>query len=390
MKRSIAWLIIFALCLSLAACGGGETAHDSSAQKAEEILLSEKWLAVPSNGATTYQFVPGGVAYVSGNDALFSVEWKLDGSYVIITQTLMGNENKASFSLMEVDGTYRLQSNTSDNYFVREADFEAEKAAAGIQETEAVKVLAYFEECASLPTPDSCVDVRYSGKSTSSSNGVTTKIEYKYTFNNSAVLSEYISLLESQGFSAESTSDQEYSVIENKYIIANVKLEGSLLLVSIVPTENRVMSASNAVTISLGETIVTPDYEFTLNNVELTYELKPSNTSSVYTSYPAESGKVYIHIDGSYFNTSKRDVCIRDLFVPTADYNNGYTYTGFVVVDDGDNSFDWVSSYVVCTPLETCHYHGLIECPEAVDNSTAPLYVTFTLADGVTYRYDIR
>lgn len=142
-------------------------------------------------------------------------------------------------------------------------------------------------------------------------------------------------------------------------------------------------------TIAIGDKIETDKFDFTLNKVELTYELKPKNTSSVYTSYTAEDGKVYVHIDGTYYNKAKKDACIRDLFIPTADYDDGYTYDGFVVIDDGDNSFDWVSSYVAATPLESCHYHGLIECPEVVDESDAPLFVTFKI-DGTTYRYDIR
>lgn len=141
--------------------------------------------------------------------------------------------------------------------------------------------------------------------------------------------------------------------------------------------------------IVLGQTISTDDFDFTINNVELTYELKPRNTSSVYVSYPAEEGKVYIHIDAEYLNKSKRDICIRDLPVPHADYNDGYCYEGFVVVDDGDNSFDWVSSYVVAEPLTTCHYHGLIECPVIVDETGDPLFITIEI-NGVTYRYDIR
>ncbi len=148
-------------------------------------------------------------------------------------------------------------------------------------------------------------------------------------------------------------------------------------------------SAASYETIVLGQTISTDSFDFTINNVELTYELKPRNTSSVYVSYPAEEGKVYIHIDAEYLNKSKRDICIRDLPVPHADYNDGFCYEGFVVVDDGDNRFDWVSSYVVAEPLTTCHYHGLIECPVIVDESGDPLFITIVI-DGVTYRYDIR
>ena len=142
--------------------------------------------------------------------------------------------------------------------------------------------------------------------------------------------------------------------------------------------------------IKKGDVIKTNSFEFTLNKVELTYEVKPKNTSGYYYSYTAEDGKVYVHIDGEYYNKSQRDVCIRDLFVPAADFNNGYQYEGFVIVDDGDSNFTWVSSYVVCTPLSKCHYHGLVECPEVVKTETdSPLSVTFKI-DGTTYQYDIR
>ncbi len=147
--------------------------------------------------------------------------------------------------------------------------------------------------------------------------------------------------------------------------------------------------ASEVKAIALGDVISTDDFDFTLNEVELTYELKPKNTSSVYTSYKAPDGKVYIHVDGTYYNKAKKDVCIRDLFAPSADFDNGYTYDGFAVVDDGDNDFTWASSYVVCTPLETCHYHGLIECPELVDGSDASLKIYLEIG-GETYEYTVR
>ncbi|MBQ3085949.1 MAG: DUF5067 domain-containing protein [Clostridia bacterium] len=141
-------------------------------------------------------------------------------------------------------------------------------------------------------------------------------------------------------------------------------------------------------TIRIGDCIETDKFNFTLETVEFTYELLPPNTSSVYSSYEAEDNKVYIHVGGSYYNKDKRDVCIRDLFIPHADYDNGYTYDGFAVVDD-DNDFTWVSSYVVCTPLETCGYHGLISVPEMIESSDAPLFITLEIG-GETYRYDIR
>ena len=105
--------------------------------------------------------------------------------------------------------------------------------------------------------------------------------------------------------------------------------------------------------------------------------------------YSRQKMQQKLHGDGYYYNKSKKDVCIRDLFTPSADYDNGYTYEGFAIVDRDDNSFSWVSSYVICTPLETCHYHGLIECPKVVDTSNASLIVYLKIG-GETYAYTIR
>lgn len=144
-----------------------------------------------------------------------------------------------------------------------------------------------------------------------------------------------------------------------------------------------------ATTISIGETIDAGDYEFTLLDVELTYEVLPPNTSSVYTSYPAESGKVYVHVEADVKNTMQRDLRISELFKTSVIYDGKYPYTGFPIVNDGDNRFDWVSSYVAATPLETCRAHGLVECPVEVDESDNALIVYLEMG-GNTYKYVIR
>ena len=141
--------------------------------------------------------------------------------------------------------------------------------------------------------------------------------------------------------------------------------------------------------ISIGDVIDAGDFEFTLLNVELTYELLPPNTSSVYTSYPAESGKVYVHVEASVKNTMQRDLRINELFKTSVIYDGKYPYTGFPIVNDGDNRFDWVGNYVAATPLETCRAHGLVECPVEVDESDNSLIVYIEMG-GQTYQYVLR
>lgn len=141
--------------------------------------------------------------------------------------------------------------------------------------------------------------------------------------------------------------------------------------------------------ISIGDTITCNDYEFTLTDVEFTYELLPPNTSSAYVSYPAESGKVYVHVAADVKNTMQRDLRVEELFGTTVVYNGQYRYTGFPLVNDGDNRFDWVGSYVAATPLELCKAHGLVECPVEVDESGNSVTVLLDIG-GTIYEYILR
>ena len=140
--------------------------------------------------------------------------------------------------------------------------------------------------------------------------------------------------------------------------------------------------------ISLGETIYANNYEFTLKNVELCYEVFPPNTSSVYSSYVTESGKVFVHVEADIKNIMPRDIRIDDLYTASALYNGAYPYSGFTVVND-DNRFDWVGSYVAATPLETVGTHSIIECPVEVDESGNSVIVTIYI-DDVAYDYVLR
>ena len=171
--------------------------------------------------------------------------------------------------------------------------------------------------------------------------------------------------------------------VDNMYALSSSLVIGGFVGDSEIPSGNITTP------ISLGETIYGSDYEFTLKNVELTYELLPPNTSSVYTSYPAESGKVYVHVDADVKNTMQRDLRIEELFKTTVLYDGKYNYTGFPIVTDGDNRFDWVGSYVAATPLETCLAHGLVECPVEVDESGNPITV-FIEISGTVYEYSLR
>lgn len=138
------------------------------------------------------------------------------------------------------------------------------------------------------------------------------------------------------------------------------------------------------------DTIIISDYEFTLNNVSFSYDVKPANPPSWYSHYEAKSGKVYIFIDANIKNTGKTDLRCDKAYSVKADYNNGYTYDGFNVAEDSDGDFTYANITSI-TPLETLGDYYLIEVPEEVqNNSETPLSLIFTLKDNSKYKYVIR
>lgn len=159
-----------------------------------------------------------------------------------------------------------------------------------------------------------------------------------------------------------------------------------------VLVDNLYALTSNSLSVSkiaVGDTIVTDDYEFTLDAADLVHELLPSDTDSFYSYYTADSGKVYAHIAVSLKNLMKRDIRIEETFSAEAVYGDGYTYGCFIVVDDGDG-FNGLSSYTAAVPLETAKMHALIECPQEVEDSADPLKIDITLSDGREYECDIK
>lgn len=141
--------------------------------------------------------------------------------------------------------------------------------------------------------------------------------------------------------------------------------------------------------IQIGETVTTENFEFTLNKVELSYDVLPDDTSSFYTHYPAESGQVYIHLDADIKNTQKQNLNCDEIYEVVADYNSGYTYDGQPVVDDASTGFTYANITQI-DPLQTLGVHYLIECPEEVETSQNPLVVTITMNDESQYQYVIR
>lgn len=142
-------------------------------------------------------------------------------------------------------------------------------------------------------------------------------------------------------------------------------------------------------TIILGDKVTTDAYEFTLNKVELSYDVMPDSPPSYYTHYPAESGQVYIYINASVKNLKQQSIECDEIYSVTANYDDGYTYRGFNIVTDTDGDFTYANITSVA-PLQTLGVHCLIDCPEEVESSDKPLLLTIKFKDGSEYLYKVR
>lgn len=140
--------------------------------------------------------------------------------------------------------------------------------------------------------------------------------------------------------------------------------------------------------IKVGETITTKNKEITVNSVDFSYKVEPEDTSGYYNYYSADSGKVYIAIDVDVKNLQKSDINCDEVMKVTADYNGGYSYSGFSIVEDGTLGFSY-SNINNIAPLETIGMRYLIDCPEEVATADAPLIITFSV-DGEKYNYQMR
>lgn len=141
--------------------------------------------------------------------------------------------------------------------------------------------------------------------------------------------------------------------------------------------------------ISLGETISNENIEFTLNKVELSYDVMPDTPPSYYTHYPANNNQVYIYVNASIKNLKQQSIECDEIYSVTANYNNGYNYQGFNIVTDTDGDFTYANIKSVA-PLQTLGVHCLINCPEEVEQSENPLDITIKLKNGSEYLYKIR
>lgn len=140
--------------------------------------------------------------------------------------------------------------------------------------------------------------------------------------------------------------------------------------------------------IKKGDTISNDTCEIYIKGVELSYDVMPRKKGSFYTHYEAKSGQVYIDISTNVKNIQKQNLSCDEIVSIKANYNDGYAYSAFPVVEDETTGFTYANITSIA-PLETKGMRFLIECPQEVEKTDKPLYLTLILGKN-TYKYIIR
>ncbi|WP_027399173.1 hypothetical protein [Anaerovorax odorimutans] len=140
--------------------------------------------------------------------------------------------------------------------------------------------------------------------------------------------------------------------------------------------------------LAIGDVISNEKCEITINNIQFSYDVLPDDTSSFYTHYAAESGKVYVDIDTDVKNVQKQNLSCDNIMSVELDYNNGYKYSGQIVPENSSTGFTYANITDIA-PLTALGVHFLIDCPQEVAESENPAKLTFDL-DGTKYEYTMR
>lgn len=139
--------------------------------------------------------------------------------------------------------------------------------------------------------------------------------------------------------------------------------------------------------IAIGDVITTDSAEITIKNIEFSYDVLPDDTSSYYTHYAAESGKVYVHVDTDIKNIQKQNLSVDDIANVTVDYDDGYEYNAYATPEDSSLGFTYANITSI-KPLDSLGVRYLANCPEEVATSGKPVKVYFDI-NGDTYVYNL-
>lgn len=148
--------------------------------------------------------------------------------------------------------------------------------------------------------------------------------------------------------------------------------------------EELINKGDEFIQLNLGDAITLDFVEFTVDSASWSNDIKPTDTSSVYSYMSDKENESYFWMCGTMKNTSGNAYSVEDI-VSKIIFDDKYTYTAHLIADDGGN--DFYGDYV--KPLSSVKYYIYVSAPDEIKEiySTATVKFGFEDSFGGSY-YD--
>ncbi len=129
-------------------------------------------------------------------------------------------------------------------------------------------------------------------------------------------------------------------------------------------------------TVNFGDTITTDFLEMTIEKASTSQELKPTDTSSVYSYMEDQDNETYFYITGNMKNVGGDSYSVEDMNIQMT-FDDKYNYSGFIAADDG--GYDFYGDYV--KPFGSVKYYMYASIPDELISSYSTCKIRFAFHD---------
>lgn len=135
--------------------------------------------------------------------------------------------------------------------------------------------------------------------------------------------------------------------------------------------------------VHLGETITLDFMEMFIESASYTEELKPTDTSNVYSYYKDEPDKKYFYLQGTIKNIGRFNYGVDNICVEL-NFDEKYKYNGHLIADDGGNDFygDNVD------PFDSVKFYMYSSIPDELISQYNKCTITFGFNENFGYNDD--
>ena len=120
----------------------------------------------------------------------------------------------------------------------------------------------------------------------------------------------------------------------------------------------------------------------TIKKASTSQELKPTDTSSVYSYMPDKDNETYFYVTGNMKNVGGDSYSVEDMNIQMT-FDDKYNYTGYIAADDGGN--DFYGDYV--KPFGSVKYYMYASVPDELINSYSTCKIQFGFHDNFRHDY---